>query len=81
LEGFSLNSLELQEFLQSSYPFLMIDHVDNVIPSKSAKGYKNLTLNEWFFPEQFYGDPIMPQTLQLEALEEMLILTVKTLPG
>ena len=26
-------------------PFLMIDHVTEVIPGKFAKGYKNLTLN------------------------------------
>jgi 3-hydroxyacyl-[acyl-carrier-protein] dehydratase len=59
----------------------MIDHVDEVIPGKSAKGYKNLTLNEWFFPIHFPGNPIMPRTIQLESLEEMLIITVKTLAG
>ena len=81
MEGFSLNSTEIQEFLQSRYPFLMIDQDDEVIPGKSAKGYKNLTLNEWFFPLHFRDNPIMPRTLQLEALEEMLIITIKTLSG
>ncbi len=81
MEGFSLSGVELQEHLQSRYPFLMIDHVDEVIPGKSAKGYKNLTLNEWFFPMHFPNKPIMPRTIQLESLEEMLIITVKTLAG
>ena len=34
-------------------------------------GYKNLTLNEWYFPVHFPGKPIMPRTIQLEALEEV----------
>ena len=81
MTGFSLNCVELQGYLQSRYPFLMIDHVDEVIPGKSAKGYKNLTLNEWFFTIHFPDNPIMPRTIQLESLEEMLIITVKTLAG
>ena len=47
---FSLNSVELQEFQPNRYPFLMIDYVDEVLPGKYARGYKNMTLNEWFFP-------------------------------
>lgn len=81
MEGFSLNGVEIQEYLKSRYPFLMIDHVDEVIPGKKAIGYKNLSLNEWFFPVHYPEYPIMPRTVQLEALEEMLALTILTLPG
>ena len=80
MSGFSLNSVELQKYLHSRYPFLMIDHVDEVIPGVSAKGFKNLTLNEWFF-QKGLNTPRMPQTVQIEALEEMLALTVLTIPG
>lgn len=81
MEGFSLNCVELQDFQPNRYPFLMIDHIDLVIPGKSAKGFKNLTLNEWYFPKHFPGAPNMPGALQLEALAQMLTVAITTLPG
>jgi len=79
--GFSLNCVQLQEYQPNRYPFLMIDHVDQVIPGKSAKGFKNLTMNEWYFPVHFPGGPNMPGALQLEALAQMLTVAITTLPG
>tara|TARA_A100001011_G_scaffold82649_1_gene86157 strand:+ start:1415 stop:1906 length:492 start_codon:yes stop_codon:yes gene_type:complete len=81
MKGFSLNSLELQEYQPNRYPFLMIDYVEEVIPGKSAKGHKNLTLNEWYFPKHFPSGPNMPGALQLEALAQMLTVALTTLPG
>jgi 3-hydroxyacyl-[acyl-carrier-protein] dehydratase len=81
MNGFSLNSVELQRFQPNRYPFLMIDHVDWVEPGTSAKGFKNLTVNEWFFPIHFPGNPNMPGALQLEALAQMLTVSITTLPG
>lgn len=80
MDGFSLSSVELQEFQPNRYPFLMIDVVEEVIPGKSARGYKNLTLNEWYFPHHFPGAPNMPGALQLEALAQMLTVAITTLP-
>ena len=59
----------------------MIDYVGEVIPGKSANGYKNLTLNEWYFPKHFPDGPNMPGALQLEALAQMLTVAITTLPG
>jgi 3-hydroxyacyl-[acyl-carrier-protein] dehydratase len=42
MKGFSLNCVELQEYQPNRYPFLMIDHVEEVIPGKSAKDIKTL---------------------------------------
>jgi 3-hydroxyacyl-[acyl-carrier-protein] dehydratase len=81
MEGFSLNCVELQEYQPNRYPFLMIDYVDEVIPGVSAKGHKNLTMNEWYFPIHFPGGPNMPGALQLEALAQMLTVAITTLPG
>ena len=81
MKGFSLNCVELQEYQPNRYPFLMIDHVDEVIPGKSARGYKNLTQNEWYFPIHFPSGPNMPGALQLEALAQMLTVAITTLPG
>ena len=81
MEKFSLNSVELQEYQPNRYPFLMIDYVDEVLPGKYARGYKNMTMNEWFFPVHFPEGPNMPGALQLEALAQMLTVAITTLPG
>jgi len=81
MEGFSLDCVQLQDFQPNRYPFLMIDHVDEVVPGKSARGFKNLTLNEWYFPKHFPGAPNMPGALQLEALAQMLTVAITTQPG
>lgn len=80
MEKFSLNCVELQEYQPNRYPFLMIDHVEEVVPGKYAKGHKNLTMNEWYFPVHFPGGPNMPGALQLEALAQMLTVAITTLP-
>jgi len=81
MEPFSLSCVALQEYQPNRYPFLMIDHVDAVVPGKYARGYKHLTLNEWYFPVHFPGGPNMPGALQLEALAQMLTVAITTLPG
>lgn len=80
-QGFSLDAKELQRYQPNRYPLLMIDYVTEVIPGVSAKGYKNLTNNEWFFPVHYPGDPNMPGCLQLEALAQMLTVAILTLDG
>jgi len=77
----SLNSVELLDYQPNRYPFLMIDYVTEVVPGKIAKGYKNFTNNEWFFPIHFVGHPNVPGALQLEALAQMLTVAITTLPG
>ena len=76
-----LNKKEILEYQQNRPPYLMIDFVDEVIPGKSAKGYKDLTEDEWFFKVHWPGDPNMPGMLQTEALIQMSALIVQTMPG
>lgn len=79
--SFSLNCEELKRFQPNRYPFLMIDYVTEVEPGKHAKGYKNLTNNEWYFPVHFPGGPNMPGALQLEAMAQMLTVAITTQEG
>ena len=72
---------ELLKFQPNRYPFLMIDVVTDVSPGKYAKGYKNLTMNEWYFPKHFPGHPNMPGALQLEALAQMLTVAITSQDG
>ena len=77
----SLNAEELKKYQPNRYPFLMIDYITEVEPGKYAKGYKNLSSNEWYFPIHFTGGPNMPGALQLEALAQMLTVAITTQEG
>ena len=77
---FSLNKNEIYEYQQNREPYLMIDHVTEVIPGQSANGFKNLKKDEWFFKVHWPNDPNMPGMLQLEALTQMCALSILTLP-
>lgn len=81
VKAFSLDSVELLKYQPNRYPFLMIDFVTEVLPGKYAKGYKNLTVNEWYIPVHFPGAPNMPGALQLEALAQMMTVAILTAPG
>lgn len=77
----TLDGYELQEYEPNRYPFLYIDRVTECVPGKYAKGYKNLTNNEWFFPKHYPGHPFMPAAIQSEALSQMLTIAFTTMPG
>ena len=59
----------------------MIDEATEIIPGESAKGYKELKIDEWFFKVHWENDPNMPGMLQVEALVQMSALAILTLPG
>jgi len=76
-----LDLIQIKEYQQNREPYLMIDHADEVVPGESAKGYKYLDENEWFFKVHWPTDPNMPGMLQVEALVQMSSLAILTLPG
>ena len=75
-----LNKEKILEYQKNRPPYLMIDHADEVVPGKSAKGYKDLNHNEWFFEVHWENDPNMPGMLQIEALVQMCALAILSLP-
>ena len=75
-----LNYQQILDFQQNREPYLMIDHVDEVVPGKFAKGYKNLN-DDWFFKVHWKNDPNMPGMLQIEGLIQLSALVILTLPG
>ena len=77
LKNLSIN--EIKQYIPYRYPFLLIDGVVEVVPGVSAKGYKNVTVNEEYFQGHFPGSPLMPGMIQIEALLQMLSMTVLTL--
>ena len=76
-----LDKQGIYDYQQNREPYLMIDYATEVIPGKSAKGYKNLTKDEWFFKVHWPKDPNMPGMLQIEALVQMCALSILSLPN
>ncbi len=76
-----LNRDQILEFQQNRDPYLMIDHVTDVMPGNYSKGYKQLTEKDWFFKVHWPTDPNMPGMLQVEALVQMSSIAILTLPG
>ena len=71
----------IYEYQQNREPYLLIDFATEIIPGKSAKGYKDLGSDEWFFKVHWPSDPNMPAMLQIEALVQMCALSILSLPG
>ena len=76
-----LNKEQILEYQQNRPPYLMIDFAEEVIPGKSAKGYKDFKEDEWFFKVHWPKDPNVPGMLQIEALVQMSALSILSLPG
>ena len=70
----------IHEYQQNRDPYLLIDHVDEVIPGKVANGFKDLK-DDWFFKVHWPTDPNVPGMLQIEAMVQMAALTILTLPN
>ena len=77
----NLDVFAIQQYQQNRYPCLFVDFINEVIPGKSATGYKNFSYNEWFFPAHFPDEPNVPGFIQIESLTQVFLMTFLTLPG
>lgn len=75
----NLDINRIMEYHNCRYPVLMIDYIEEVLPGKYARGYKNFSYNEWFFPGHFEDDPNVPSSIMLETLSQTMLMTFLTL--
>ena len=61
---------EIMAMIPHRYPFLMIDKVVDIVPSKSATGIKCVSMAEPHFQGHFPVQPIMPGVLIIEAMAQ-----------
>lgn len=66
-----MKTLELREKLPHRYPMMMLDCVEEVAEA-SARGWKNVTMNEPYFRGHFPNAPVMPGVLVMEALGQLV---------
>lgn len=76
----NLNAYEIQQYQQNRYPCFFVDWIEEVVIGKTAKGYKNFTFNEWFFPAHFEDEPNVPGFIQIEILTQVFLMTFLTMP-
>ncbi|WP_346946750.1 3-hydroxyacyl-ACP dehydratase FabZ [Clostridium sp.] len=66
-----LNIKEIQDIIPHRYPFLFVDGIESLDPMKKAVGYKNVTMNEYFFQGHFPQEPVLPGVIIIEALAQV----------
>ncbi len=73
---------DIMQMIPHRYPFLLIDKVEDIVKGESARGIKNVTINEPFFQGHFPGHPVMPGVLIIEAMAQTsAVLVVETTEG
>lgn len=77
IRSYSLS--EIKECQQNRFPMLFVDRITEAVPGEYAKGFKNFSYNEWFFPMHYEDDPIVPGFIQIEALVQVFLMTFLTL--
>lgn len=63
-------NVEIPKILPHRFPFLLVDKVVEITPSKSIVAVKNVTCNEQFFQGHFPEWKIMPGVLIIEAMAQ-----------
>ena len=66
----TIDIAELHRLLPHRYPFLLVDRIEDVDGDTSARGIKNVTMNEPQFTGHFPGNPIMPGVLIVEGMAQ-----------
>lgn len=69
LRDVNIDVIEIQKLLPHRFPFLLVDKIEKMGNNK-AIGYKNVTINEWFFQGHFPDYPIMPGVLIIEGMAQ-----------
>lgn len=61
---------QIMRVMPHRYPFLLVDRVLAIEPSRRVSAIKNVTCNEPFFNGHWPGQPVMPGVLIVEALAQ-----------
>ena len=65
-----LDVIEIQKILPHRFPFLLVDRVVKIEPSKYIEAYKNVTIGEQIFQGHFPEHPIYPGVMIIEGMAQ-----------
>ncbi len=71
-----MNLMEINQRIKQRPPFQMIERVLELEPNVSAKGIKNVSVNEPYFIGHFPDTPIMPGVLAIECAAQLCSLVI-----
>lgn len=71
-----MNMLEINKRIKQRPPFQMIERVLELEPNVSARGLKNVSVNEPYFTGHFPETPIMPGVLLIESAAQLCSLVI-----
>lgn len=71
MERKKFNSQEIMKIIPHRHPFLFVDRVEIEENGLEGVGYKNVTINEYYFQGHYPEMPVMPGVIILETMAQI----------